>query len=258
MTASSTDDPVAATGTLAASRRPYVIGVRHHSAVLAHAMPALLEAYGPEIVLVELPTEFAEWLPWLGHPQARAPLALGAASSDELGPQAFYPYADFSPERIAGDPEALRRANIHLDAKETIRRGSLDLPGQETLYLAQRGTFAVNQSRTQGLTTLIFIDCPQDARQLATWISPRDLAQLVRCAIDAPGYDFIVLYGVSANTRSRWKNPAAQRIGYRPQDNAEDHAHALDTAPRNDDDPAVAFHGGSFCAIEFTNKISKL
>jgi hypothetical protein len=71
------------------------------------------------------------------------------------------------------DPEALRRANIHLDAKETIRRGSLDLPGQETLYLAQRGTFAVNQSRTQGLTTLIFIDCPQDARQrMGIWFGP--------------------------------------------------------------------------------------
>ena len=38
-------DPVAATDSLAASTHPYLIGVRHHSAVLAHAMPALLEAF---------------------------------------------------------------------------------------------------------------------------------------------------------------------------------------------------------------------
>lgn len=101
MTGSATDDPATATDALAASRRPFLIGVRHHSAMLARAVPALLESYGPHLVLVELPMEFAQWLPWLGHPQARAPLALGAAGSGEQGPLAFYPYADFSPELVA-------------------------------------------------------------------------------------------------------------------------------------------------------------
>jgi len=95
------DDPVAATAALAAARRPYLVGVRHHSAVLARVLPALLEAYGPELVLIELPMEFEPWLPWLGHPDARAPLALGGASSAEEGPLAFFPYADFSPELVA-------------------------------------------------------------------------------------------------------------------------------------------------------------
>jgi hypothetical protein len=68
-------------------------------------------------------------------------------------------------EGKANDAEALRRANVHIDPKETIRRGSVDIPGQETLYLAQRGTFAAGQTRQAGLTTLVFIDCPHDARQ---------------------------------------------------------------------------------------------
>jgi Mg-chelatase subunit ChlD len=94
-------DPQAATEELAASRDPYLIGVRHHSAVLAHAVPALLERFAPQRVLVELPMEFAEWLPWLAHPEAVAPLALGGASTGDDGPLAFFPFADFSPELAA-------------------------------------------------------------------------------------------------------------------------------------------------------------
>lgn len=63
------------------------------------------------------------------------------------------------------DAEALRRANVHIEAEETIRRGAVDIRGQETLYLAQRGSFAMKETRSDGLTTLIFVDCPQDTRQ---------------------------------------------------------------------------------------------
>lgn len=71
------------------------------------------------------------------------------------------------------DAEVLRQTNIHIDADETIRRGVIDLPGQSTLYLAQRGNFAMNDRRSHGLTTLVFIDCPQDSRQrLGIWFGP--------------------------------------------------------------------------------------
>jgi uronate dehydrogenase len=103
-----------------------------------------------------------------------------------------------------------------------------------------------------------FRERPQDARQLATWVSPRDMAQLVRCAIDAPAYDYLVLYGVSANTRSRWANPAAAGIGYQPQDNAEEYAAQLALPSADSNDPAMEFHGGGFCAIEFTNTTSRI
>jgi len=103
-----------------------------------------------------------------------------------------------------------------------------------------------------------FRERPQNARQLATWISPRDMAHLVRCAIDAPVYNFLVLYGVSSNTRSRWKNPAADLIGYRPQDNAEDFAAELLGKPSAAADPAGEFHGGEFCALEFTGDMGAI
>ena len=69
---------------------------------------------------------------------------------------------------------------------------------------------------------------PQDARQLATWISHRDMVALTRCCIEAPAFHFLVLYGVSNNTRNRWQNPHAAKIGYRPLDNAEQYAAELE------------------------------
>ncbi|MBI4195405.1 MAG: NAD(P)-dependent oxidoreductase [Betaproteobacteria bacterium] len=99
---------------------------------------------------------------------------------------------------------------------------------------------------------------PENARQLSTWVSPRDLTQLVRRCIDATHYRYLALYGVSGNTRSRWGNPHAAVIGYAPQDNAETYAAHLAVPPDNGADPATAFHGGEFCALEFTGDIESL
>ncbi len=112
---------------LAGSRDPYVIGVRHHSPALASAVPALLDAAAPEVLLIELPAEAGPWLEFLADERAVAPLALaGAASSaasdrvagvapgstagpaPEAAGMAFYPFADFSPELAA-----LRWARAH-------------------------------------------------------------------------------------------------------------------------------------------------
>jgi uronate dehydrogenase len=103
-----------------------------------------------------------------------------------------------------------------------------------------------------------FRERPQNARQLATWISPRDMVQLARCCIDAPDYRFLLLYGVSDNSRSRWHNDAAALIGYRPQDNAEVYASEFKTLVADGTDPAVEFHGGEFCALYFNNIIKKI
>ncbi|MFI1046612.1 DUF5682 family protein [Streptomyces griseoruber] len=77
--------------------------MRHHAPSLAAAVPALLDAARPDVVLVELPAEMQEWLPWLGHEETRAPVALAAAPGDGRGGSgpAFYPFADFSPELAA-------------------------------------------------------------------------------------------------------------------------------------------------------------
>jgi Mg-chelatase subunit ChlD len=82
---------------LAMCQTPFLIGVRHHSPACAAAIPALLDAFAPERLFVELPADFASWLEWLGHPDAVAPLALAAAGDGVC----FYPFADFSPELVA-------------------------------------------------------------------------------------------------------------------------------------------------------------
>ncbi|MFJ6853503.1 DUF5682 family protein [Streptomyces sp. NPDC091271] len=85
---------------------PFLIGVRHHAPSLAAALPALLDAAAPDVLLVELPAEFQPWLGWLAHEETAAPVALaavpagGPGSAGERGP-AFYPFADFSPELVA-------------------------------------------------------------------------------------------------------------------------------------------------------------
>ncbi|PSL51742.1 VWA domain containing CoxE-like protein [Saccharothrix carnea] len=84
---------------LADHRHPYLIGVRHHSPALAAVVPALLDAFAPEVLLVELPEELGEWLPFLADPDLVAPVALSGASPG--GDLAFYPFADFSPELAA-------------------------------------------------------------------------------------------------------------------------------------------------------------
>ncbi|MEU8967940.1 DUF5682 family protein [Streptomyces monashensis] len=97
------DAPAAAVAALTGPSAPYLIGVRHHAPSLAAAVPALLDAAGPDVLLVELPAELQEWLPWLAHEETRAPVALAAASGGggAGGGPAFYPFADFSPELAA-------------------------------------------------------------------------------------------------------------------------------------------------------------
>ncbi|MFF8271643.1 DUF5682 family protein [Streptomyces sp. NPDC016562] len=92
-------DPRAAVDALAASRAPYLLGVRHHSPALAAVVPALLDASGADVVCVELPAEFQPWLEHLADPETVAPVAL--AGTGEAGHLAFYPFADFSPELAA-------------------------------------------------------------------------------------------------------------------------------------------------------------
>ncbi|MGW7424563.1 vWA domain-containing protein [Streptomyces sp. NPDC054813] len=104
-----TDSPEAALAALTDPAGPYLIGVRHHAPSLAAAVPALLDAAKPDALLVELPAELQDWLPWLAHEDTRAPVALAAAPADGSAGPAFYPFADFSPE-LAAVRWAARRA----------------------------------------------------------------------------------------------------------------------------------------------------
>jgi uronate dehydrogenase len=96
-------------------------------------------------------------------------------------------------------------------------------------------------------------DRPSDPRQLAVWISPRDMVELVRCGIEARDFGYATVYGVSANTRSFWDNSAVAFLGYAPRDNAEDWAGEVLAGPP--EDPVGApFQGGWYCAKDFVGE----
>jgi nucleoside-diphosphate-sugar epimerase len=62
----------------------------------------------------------------------------------------------------------------------------------------------------------------RDIRHMATWLSHRDLAQLVDRCLSVEGVHFEIFYGVSGNTWRIWDIEHARRVlGYAPQDNAE-------------------------------------
>lgn len=84
---------------LASCRRPFLIGVRHHSPACAARIAQWLSSFQPQVLMLELPPQFSSWLPWLSHPETLAPVAL--AGSDERDTMFFYPFADFSPELAA-------------------------------------------------------------------------------------------------------------------------------------------------------------
>jgi len=62
-------------------------------------------------------------------------------------------------------------------------------------------------------------------RILSTWLSHRDVVQLVWRSIEAQGVTFGIYYGISNNRRAYWDiQNAREDLGYAPEDNAEDYA----------------------------------
>ncbi|WP_083937190.1 DUF5682 family protein [Longispora albida] len=124
---STSEDPAEVAGRLAGSTDPFLIGVRHHSPALAGAVPALLDGFRPDVLLLELPPELEPWLSWLADPGTVAPVALAGVAKGE-GP-AFYPFADFSPELAA----------IRWAAEHGVRVVPCDLPLADGAWRSREG-----------------------------------------------------------------------------------------------------------------------
>ena len=98
-----------------------------------------------------------------------------------------------------------------------------------------------------------FADAPVDKRRLSIWISPEDLAQLVRIGLEHPDIRYEIFYGVSDNVRTFWDNAAAFKLGYKPTGRGEDFRDAALAAEEKLPKHPVAewYHGGPFCSDEF-------
>ena len=92
---------------------------------------------------------------------------------------------------------------------------------------------------------------PADRRHLATWLSFRDLVQLVTRCLVAERIGYTVIYGISDNRERFFSNEKAAHLGYRPQDSAEDYRAAVEAkcAPGDPFDPTIEFAGGFLCAV---------
>ncbi|HKQ24439.1 MAG TPA: NAD(P)-dependent oxidoreductase [Burkholderiales bacterium] len=92
---------------------------------------------------------------------------------------------------------------------------------------------------------------PVDKRRLSIWISPRDFAELVKIGIEHADIRFEIVYGVSGNQRSWYDNSNAERLGYRPRDDAEAYASAVLAKEKpGSDTRAETFQGGGFVLAE--------
>ena len=94
-----------------------------------------------------------------------------------------------------------------------------------------------------------FRDQPGSVRALSTWLSHDDCVRMVDAALTATAPGFAVLYGISANTRAWWDLEPGRRLGYEPQDDAEEFAGSIEPGP--DDEDEAAYVGGPFALEEY-------
>ena len=92
-----------------------------------------------------------------------------------------------------------------------------------------------------------YLEKPQNARHLSTWLSPRDCVSAFRAAMSAPIDGHAAFYAVSANTRRWWDLAVGHALGFNPVDDAEKFA---DEFP--DKTIPHGLQGGAFTTPEFS------
>ncbi len=71
------------------------------------------------------------------------------------------------------DAEVLSRNGINLDIDEIIGRGAFDLDARRVMYVAQRGDVRVQERASDGIASIIWIDCANDDRvRIGVWFGP--------------------------------------------------------------------------------------
>ena len=87
----------------------------------------------------------------------------------------------------------------------------------------------------------------KDRRMLVTWLSYRDLTELIRCCLFAPTLGHTIVYGASDNRDKWWDNSLAAHLGFKPQDSSEPfRSKAESVPPLAIDDPVRLYQGGGF------------
>lgn len=108
-----------------------------------------------------------------------------------------------------------------------------------------------------GVRICSFQPRPKDRRHLSTWLSPRDAAQLFGKAVTAPDVGFLVVAGISGNTR-RWMSPEGWDVlGYAPQDNAESFAAEVEHLHGDESEISEQRQGGVFVDSAYVGRAGR-
>lgn len=94
---------------------------------------------------------------------------------------------------------------------------------------------------------------PVDARMLSTWLSYADLARLCAAFIEAPRVGHAVVWGASDNPATFWGQDQRERIGWAPQDTAEDFRGQME-GKVSGDPVTERYQGGAYCANAYSRK----
>jgi uronate dehydrogenase len=98
---------------------------------------------------------------------------------------------------------------------------------------------------------------PTSFRALSSWVSHRDMIELVRVGLTAD-YHYETVYGVSDNARTFWDNSAARHLGYKPRDSADAFASLFPEPEKTSGNPGEHFQGGPFVTTELASPSSWL
>lgn len=81
----------------------------------------------------------------------------------------------FEGKADAGD--LLEKGNVRMTSEELVARGSFRIDDYTTYYTSHRGMIHLHEERLEGVTTLLFIDCPNDHKfRLGVWFGPDPVA----------------------------------------------------------------------------------
>lgn len=89
---------------------------------------------------------------------------------------------------------------------------------------------------------------PLNRRMLASYLSYRDLTDLIGRSLFTPNVGHTVVYGASNNRDGWWDNHMASHLGFEPKDSSEPFRKKVEQQPPYEpNDPALIYQGGAFC-----------
>ncbi|SFK83902.1 NAD-dependent epimerase/dehydratase family protein [Falsiroseomonas stagni] len=94
---------------------------------------------------------------------------------------------------------------------------------------------------------------PVNRRMLSTWLSYADLARMMKAIIAAERVGHAVIWGASRNPETYWGKDHRDRIGWAPQDSAEDFRAEVGHIV-SDDPVEERYQGGSYTSDGYTRK----